>query len=130
MQYSKYKYKCHADAEIIIMPFSEIDPRLFSLKGCIYSFSLISFLIGRYCCFFCRFRDKLGVKVVKALKRNDDGVTHAAIDMLCALMQVTFHYKTFHELHVLYLFWFCEFFCKLKPLILYLFGFKPILAIS
>lgn len=35
-----------------------------------------------------RFRDKLGVKVVKALKRNDDGVTHAAIDMLCALMQV------------------------------------------
>ena len=87
-------------------------------------------LIGRYCCFFCRFRDKLGVKVVKALKRNDDGVTHAAIDMLCALMQVTFHYKTFHELHVLYLFWFCEFFCKLKPLILYLFGFKPILAIS
>ena len=36
-----------------------------------------------------RFRDKLGVKVVKALKRNDDGVTHAAIDMLCALMQVS-----------------------------------------
>ncbi|KAK2561616.1 DnaJ-like protein subfamily C member 13 [Acropora cervicornis] len=34
-----------------------------------------------------KFRDKLGVKVVKALKRNDDGVTHAAIDMLCALMQ-------------------------------------------
>lgn len=28
------------------------------------------------------------MKVVKALKRNDDGVTHAAIDMLCALMQV------------------------------------------
>ena len=37
---------------------------------------------------FHRFRDKLGVKVVKALKRNDDGVTHAAIDTLCALMQV------------------------------------------
>lgn len=35
-----------------------------------------------------RFRDKLGVKVVRALKRNDDGVNHAAIDMLCALMQV------------------------------------------
>ncbi|KAK3742179.1 hypothetical protein QZH41_012074 [Actinostola sp. cb2023] len=34
-----------------------------------------------------KFRDKLGVKVVKALKRNDDGVNHAAIDMLCALMQ-------------------------------------------
>ena len=43
-----------------------------------------------YAMFFAhiRFRDKLGVKVIKALKRNDDGVTHAAIDMLCALMQV------------------------------------------
>jgi hypothetical protein len=28
------------------------------------------------------------MKVVKALKRNDDAVTHAALDMLCALMQV------------------------------------------
>ena len=36
----------------------------------------------------CRMREKVGLKVVKALKRNDDGVTHAAIDMLCALMQV------------------------------------------
>jgi hypothetical protein len=26
--------------------------------------------------------------VVKALKRKDHGVTHAAVDMLCALMQV------------------------------------------
>ncbi|XP_069504815.1 dnaJ homolog subfamily C member 13 isoform X2 [Ambystoma mexicanum] len=33
-----------------------------------------------------KFRERLGVKVVKALKRNNDGVTHAAIDMLCALM--------------------------------------------
>ena len=42
--------------------------------------------------FFFRFRDKLGVKVVKALKRNDDGVTHAAIDMLSALMQVIIYF--------------------------------------
>ncbi|XP_033101582.1 dnaJ homolog subfamily C member 13-like isoform X2 [Anneissia japonica] len=34
-----------------------------------------------------KFREKVGVKVVKALKRQDDGVTHAAIDMLSALMQ-------------------------------------------
>ncbi|XP_070570129.1 dnaJ homolog subfamily C member 13-like isoform X2 [Ptychodera flava] len=34
-----------------------------------------------------KFREKVGVKVVKALKRADDGVNHAAIDMLCALMQ-------------------------------------------
>ncbi|XP_062841489.1 dnaJ homolog subfamily C member 13-like isoform X2 [Trichomycterus rosablanca] len=33
-----------------------------------------------------RFRERLGVKTVKALKRNNNGVTHAAIDMLCALM--------------------------------------------
>ncbi|XP_076446613.1 dnaJ homolog subfamily C member 13-like isoform X1 [Babylonia areolata] len=34
-----------------------------------------------------RMREKVGLKVVKALKRNDVGVTHAALDMLCALMQ-------------------------------------------
>jgi len=33
-------------------------------------------------------REKVGVKVVRALKRNNDGVSHAALDMLCALMQV------------------------------------------
>uniref|UniRef100_A0A8C4HD35 J domain-containing protein n=1 Tax=Dicentrarchus labrax TaxID=13489 RepID=A0A8C4HD35_DICLA len=33
-----------------------------------------------------KFREKLGVKTVKALKRNNNGVTHAAVDMLCALM--------------------------------------------
>jgi hypothetical protein len=42
-----------------------------------------------------RFRESLGLKVVKALKRNNDAVTHAAIDMLCALMQVIF--KTIFE---------------------------------
>ncbi|XP_025080789.1 dnaJ homolog subfamily C member 13-like isoform X2 [Pomacea canaliculata] len=34
-----------------------------------------------------KMREKVGIKVVKALKRNDVGVSHAAIDMLCALMQ-------------------------------------------
>ncbi|CAG2229949.1 DNAJC13 [Mytilus edulis] len=34
-----------------------------------------------------RMREKVGVKVVKAMKRKDHGVTHAAVDMLCALMQ-------------------------------------------
>ncbi|XP_056298019.1 dnaJ homolog subfamily C member 13-like [Pseudoliparis swirei] len=33
-----------------------------------------------------KFREKLGVKTVKALKRNNNSVTHAAVDMLCALM--------------------------------------------
>ncbi|KAI0215551.1 DnaJ-like subfamily C member 13 [Lamellibrachia satsuma] len=34
-----------------------------------------------------KMREKVGVKVVKALGRHDDGVSHAAIDMLCALME-------------------------------------------
>ena len=32
-------------------------------------------------------REKVGWKVAKALKRGDDGISHAAIDMLCALME-------------------------------------------
>lgn len=38
---------------------------------------------------FHRFRERLGVKVVKALKRSNNGVIHAAVDMLCALMCVS-----------------------------------------
>lgn len=34
-----------------------------------------------------KFRERVGVKVVRALKRYDDGVTYAAVDMICALMQ-------------------------------------------
>ncbi|XP_054167917.1 dnaJ homolog subfamily C member 13-like [Oppia nitens] len=34
-----------------------------------------------------RFRESLGLKVVRSLKRNNDNVIHSAIDMLCALMQ-------------------------------------------
>lgn len=41
-----------------------------------------------------KFRDYLGIKVVKALERKDDAVTHAAIDMICALMQVSIIYST------------------------------------
>lgn len=33
------------------------------------------------------FREIVGKKVVKALKRKDDGIAHASIDFLCALMQ-------------------------------------------
>jgi len=40
------------------------------------------------CAMWCRMREKVGLKVVRALKRNNDGVSHAAIDMLCALVQV------------------------------------------
>ena len=42
-----------------------------------------------YGCFttLAGFREKVGWKVAKALKRNDDGISHASIDMLCALME-------------------------------------------
>ena len=33
------------------------------------------------------FREKIGVKVNKALKLGHDGICHAAIDMVCALME-------------------------------------------
>lgn len=33
------------------------------------------------------FREKLGLKVVKALQRDRDHVTQTAIDVLCALME-------------------------------------------
>ena len=33
------------------------------------------------------FREKVGLKVVKALKRKNEAITHAAVDMVCALMQ-------------------------------------------
>lgn len=56
---------------------------------CLYV--LLHFLINLQMCInlFPRFREKLGVKTVKALKRNNNGVTHAAVDMLCALMCVS-----------------------------------------
>lgn len=34
-----------------------------------------------------RFRDRVGLKVIRGLQRNDAGVTHSALDFLCALLQ-------------------------------------------
>lgn len=33
-----------------------------------------------------RLKENIGKKVINALKRNDEAVTHAAIDMICCLM--------------------------------------------
>ena len=33
------------------------------------------------------FREIVGKKVVRALRRKDDGISHASVDFLCALMQ-------------------------------------------
>lgn len=37
-------------------------------------------------CHYLRFREAMGMKVVAALKKGDPGVTHAALDALCALL--------------------------------------------
>ena len=42
-------------------------------------------------------REKVGLTVVKSLKRNDLGISHAAIDMLCALIQVGCAYTVTHK---------------------------------
>lgn len=36
-------------------------------------------------------RERVGLKVVKALKRNNEAVSHAALDMMTALMQVAIY---------------------------------------
>lgn len=36
---------------------------------------------------FSRLKDKLGRKVTRALKRDHEAITHAALDMICTLMQ-------------------------------------------
>ena len=33
------------------------------------------------------FKEQIGSKVIKAMQRQNDGVTYAAMDMLCTLMQ-------------------------------------------
>lgn len=53
---------------------------------CNFNKKCSDFLLGIYS---ERFRERLGVKVVKALKRSHNGVVHAAVDMLCALMCVS-----------------------------------------
>jgi len=52
--------------------------------------------------FNLRFRETVGRKVVKALKREDIGITYSAIEFLSALMQVNFHFPFFSISFVLY----------------------------
>ncbi|KAK3858864.1 hypothetical protein Pcinc_034976 [Petrolisthes cinctipes] len=64
------------------LPVEEVEAQFHALRRLVASkagFACLTTLPG--------FREKVGVKVVKALQRNDDGVTHAALDMLCALTQ-------------------------------------------
>jgi DnaJ family protein C protein 13 len=64
------------------IPTLELEQQFHALRRLVASkagYSCFTSLLG--------FRDKVGWKVAMALKRNDDGISHAAIDMLCALME-------------------------------------------
>ncbi|XP_050693547.1 dnaJ homolog subfamily C member 13-like isoform X2 [Eriocheir sinensis] len=64
------------------LPADEVEAQFHALRRLVASkagFACLTSLPG--------FREKVGVKVVKALMRNDDGINHAALDMLCAIMQ-------------------------------------------
>ena len=64
------------------IPALELEQQFHALRRLVASkagYSCFTSLLG--------FREKVGWKVAKALKRNDDGISHAAIDMLCALME-------------------------------------------
>ncbi|XP_076044368.1 receptor mediated endocytosis 8 isoform X2 [Oratosquilla oratoria] len=64
------------------LPAEEIEAQFHALRRLVASkagFAAVTALPG--------FREKIGMKVVRALQRNDTGITHAALDMVCALMQ-------------------------------------------
>lgn len=61
---------------------SEVEAQFHALRRLVASkvgFTAFTTLTG--------FREAIGNKVVKALKRQDSGVTQAAMDCICALMQ-------------------------------------------
>ncbi|XP_034517714.1 dnaJ homolog subfamily C member 13 [Ailuropoda melanoleuca] len=81
--------------EVFALVCDSENPQLFTIefiKGQIRKYSsternnALILLLCAWFFLFHRFRERLGVKVVKALKRSNNGVIHAAVDMLCALM--------------------------------------------
>lgn len=69
-------------SEIEKMPIAELEQEFHALRRLVASkagFGGFTQLPG--------FREKIGVKVVRALKLGHDGISHAAIDMICTLME-------------------------------------------
>lgn len=66
-------------------------PRLASMHSQVYQSKTNDSNIDNVLMYWClpSIRERLGMKVVKALKRSDPAVTHGALDMLCSLMQVS-----------------------------------------
>lgn len=64
------------------IPFHELEAQFQALRRLVASkvgFAALTML--------AEFREKLGKKVTRALKHENEAITHAAIDMICALMQ-------------------------------------------
>lgn len=73
---------------LIILPTTHaLTFEIFYLSSLPTQHSIVIYRGLQCCVFVSSFREKVGLKVVKALKRTNEAVTHAAIDMVCALMQ-------------------------------------------
>ena len=69
-------------AELETLPVQELEQQFHALRRLVASkagFSAFTQLPG--------FREKIGSRVSRALKLGHDGISHAAIDMICALME-------------------------------------------
>ncbi|XP_059089728.1 dnaJ homolog subfamily C member 13-like [Tigriopus californicus] len=69
-------------SEVDKLPIEELEQQFHALRRLVASkagFAGFTALPG--------FREKIGMKVARALKLGHDGISHAAIDMICALME-------------------------------------------
>lgn len=69
-------------SEVDKLPIEELEQQFHALRRLVASkagFAGFTSLPG--------FREKIGMKVARALKLGHDGISHAAIDMICALME-------------------------------------------
>ncbi len=68
--------------ELESMPVEDLEQQFHALRRLVASkagFSAFTAIPG--------FREKIGVRVARALKLGHDGISHAAIDMICTLME-------------------------------------------
>lgn len=71
----------HKDSDASNIPLPELESQFQALRRLFASKVGFSAFLS-----VPSFREQVGLKVVRALKREDIGVTHAAMDMVCALM--------------------------------------------
>lgn len=69
-------------SELDKMPVEDLEQQFHALRRLVASkagFSAFTTLPG--------FREKIGARVARSLKLGHDGISHAAIDMICTLME-------------------------------------------